>query len=433
VVSVSFSPHVERSDRLQQSVDLAIRDLLGDGVDPLAKAAYLWTMRRHDKPLVNSDALVRWGFDWVRQILVEGETSRRRDEEVSSAALAAAALAGTKAFSSIREGVRAGLKAALDEELGRNRVPFRRPSYGAALLYGAHSLSVEAAGLREAILRTGESFRDSVPGGRLFGLPFVVRMLRDLKEENLAREMGQAVQDALADPKTSYEDQPYLVQALWESCGGVPDEAAMATAERVLAKSPAWGYLMNGAEDVPPAGDGRAVVFVSHLFRASLLDVLMSYQSAAAEHKEAQLDARYRVRAGISWSAFSFYVLILVIAWTGLMIPLVKHAGGAYRYWLLSDYSAMPKSWAVLYLLLGVNLFIYLSILTVMILPTLYRVFIKAQIGSDERIKKILGARLWASTKIWLGLMAVELVLGVLVELIIPSIQHTIGRSESNK
>src|SRR5438105_481096 len=103
---------------------------------------------------------------------------------------------------------------------------------------------------------------------------------------------------------------------------------------------------MNGMEDVPPAGDGRAVVFLSHLFRASLLDILMNYQSAVSEHKEAQLDACYRVRAGISWSAFSFYALILVLAWSSLLVLLIKHANGAYRYWLLSDYAAMPKVWA---------------------------------------------------------------------------------------
>jgi hypothetical protein len=428
VVSVSFSPHVERSDRLQQSVDLAIRDLLGADADPLAKAAYLWTMRRHDKPLVNSDALVRWGFSWVRQVLVEGETSRRKDEEVASAALAAAALAGTKELYSIRDEVRTGIKRVLDEELERNGVPFRRPSYGVTLLYGAHTLNVNLAGLRDAVIRAGESFKDAMPGGRLFGLPFVVRMLRDLKEENLAREVEQVVRETLADPKTSYEDQPFLVQAIWESFDGAPDESLMATTERMLAKSPAWGYLMNGGEDVPPAGDGRAIVFLSHLFRASLLDVLMSYQAAASQHKEAQLDVRYRVRAGISWSAFSFYALILILAWASLLVPLVKHANGAYRYWLLSDYTAMPKSWAVLYLLLGVNLFIYLSILTVMMLPTLYQVFIKAQIGSDERIKHTLGARVWAASKIWLGVIGAEFLCGLFINLIIPSVQHTIGK-----
>jgi hypothetical protein len=429
VVSLSFSPHVERSDRLQQSVDLAIRDLIGEGVDPLSKAAYLWTMRRHDKPLVNSDALVRWGFGWLRQILADGDTSRRRDEEVASAALVAAALNDTKEFSTIGSKVRAGIKAVLDEELRRNGIPFRRASYAAALLYGAHSLNLAVTGFQGAVVRTSEIFRDAIPGGRLFGLPLIVRMLRDLKEDALAHEVERTVWEALADPKTSYEDQPFLVQALWESSDGEPDESVMEVTERVLAKSPAWGYLMNGVEDIPSAGDGHVAVYLSHLFRASLLDVLMSYQSAVSAHKEARLDARYRVRAGISWSAFSFYVLTLIIAWVGLMLPLVKHAYDAYHYWLLSEYTAMPKVWAVLYLS-GVNLLVYLSILTVMMLPTLYRVFIKAQIGSDQRIKNILVTRAWAATKIWLGLIAVEFIYGVFINLILPSIQHTIGRAE---
>jgi hypothetical protein len=430
VVSVSFSPHVERADRLHQSVDIAIRGLLSESIDPLAKAAYLWTMRRHDKPLINSDALVIWGLRWVRQILVDDETSGRKDEEIASAALAAAALVDHREFYSIREDVRGGMKKILNSEFERHGIPFRRLSYGAALLYGAYSLNVDAAGLRDGVIRIGESFKDAIPGGRLFGLPFVVRMLCDLGEEKLAREIDHAAREALSDAKTNYEDQAYLVQALWESFDGAPDDSVMATTEQVLEKSPAWGYLMNGSEDVPPAGDGQAVVFLSHLFRASLIDVLMSYQSFVSKHKEAQIDARYRVRAGISWSAFSFYALVLFLGWVGLLVPLVKYADEAYRFWLLSDYAAMSKFWAVAYLLVGVNLFLFLSILTVKILPALYKVFIKSQIGSDERIKNVLGARFWTATKIWLALIAIEIFLGVFVELIIPSVQHVIGRSE---
>lgn len=427
MVSVSFSPHVERSDRLHQSVDLAIRDLLGGGADPLAKATYLWAMRRHDKSLINSDALVVWALSWARQILVGGETSRRRDEEVASAALAAAALTGTKEFSSIRGEMRAGVKTALDEELKRNGIPFRRAPYAAALLYGAHSLGVEAEGFRNAVVRTGESFRDAIAGGRLFGLHLVVRTLRDLEEENLAREIGEAIREALADPKTGYEDQAYLLQALWESLDGVPDESVMAATERVLAKSPAWGYLMNGAEDVPPAGDGHTVVYVSHLYRAALLDVTARYQAYAAARAEAKVDERHKGRFGVVWLAFWGVVLSFVGACVLLTAPLYLYANAAGRFWLGGHLDAMNPLPALLYIL-GTLALMYVLIAAAFVIPEAYRVFVLSQIASDKRIKDLLGAKLRHAAVWWFVSLIFAVGVEVYSSVISLGMQHLLKR-----
>lgn len=427
MVSVTFSPHVERSDRLHQSVDLAIRDLLGEDADPLAKAAYLWSTRRHDNFLINSDALVAWGLRWVRQILVEGETSRRRDEEIASAALAAVALVNTKGFSSLEYEVCTGVKAALDAELKGNSIPFRRPSYGAALLYAAHSLKIDAIGLHEAVVHTGESFIDALSGGRLFGLPLVVRMLRDLKEESLVLDMMQAVRETLADPKLNYEDQVFLLQALWESFDDSPDESVMAATERIVSKSPVWGYLMNGMEDVPPAGDGHSVVYVSHLYRAALLDVTARYQARAAARAEEMIDDRHKGRFGVVWLAFWGVLLSSVAGCIVMFIPLYAYANAAGGFWVGGHPNAMRPLPALLYMLDTLTL-TYVVIASIFVIPESYRIFVRSQIASDKRIKDILGAKLRRAAVWWFLSLVCAIAVNVYSNIISPGMQHLLKR-----
>ena len=95
MVFVSSLGQTQHIERLIQSIDFAIRDLLKTEDDPLALAMYLWTLREHKLSLINGDDLARWGTVWVYQVFVEGRDTRRKDEQATSAALANAALAQT--------------------------------------------------------------------------------------------------------------------------------------------------------------------------------------------------------------------------------------------------------------------------------------------------------------------------------------------------
>jgi hypothetical protein len=68
VLIINTPEQQERTDRLLQSTDLAIKELMDVEDDPLALALYLWTIRYHKVPLVNGDYLARWGVAWVRRI-----------------------------------------------------------------------------------------------------------------------------------------------------------------------------------------------------------------------------------------------------------------------------------------------------------------------------------------------------------------------------
>ncbi len=129
----------------------------------------------------------------------------------------------------------------------------------------------------------------------------------------------------------------------------------------------------------------------------------------------------------MSWSAFGFYVVVFLIAWTAtlyFMLPPMDEAG---RYWLTGDFTAMKPTSAMLYLA-GVLWTAYLCIITLMMMPTVYSVFVKLKIGSDQRIKDILGRRLWSATKLWFAAIAFALLFGLLTELMVPTAQHLFKR-----
>ena len=431
MVSVRFSTHIERSDRLYQSVDIAVRDLLEEQRNPLALAFYLWTVARHKHSLINTSNLVSWGVGWVRHIFVEGHLSRRRDEEIASASLVCLALSNTSALSPVKSEACEGIKRLLADEMERHNVPFRRPDYGALFLMAAHQFGINELPLEEASRRTGCAFVDVLPGGRLFGLIYGAQLLQTIKEFKCATSLEEAVRVALEDPGTDVEDHPYLLQALWQlrvsTKGNGPDDELMTITERLLSKTPMWKYLMNGMEDVPPAGDGRHSILMSHLYRAALLDVLLSYQSHVAARKAAQLDKKYQGRAGVNWSAFGFYALIFIIAWAVTLFLMIPSANQAGRYWIVGDFAAMRPISAILYLC-GAILTSYLFIVTGMLMPTIYTVFVKSRIASDKRIKDILGRRLWSATKIWFAAIALVLLIGVVVNFITPGAQHLFKR-----
>lgn len=186
---------------------------------------------------------------------------------------------------------------------------------------------------------------------------------------------------------------------------------------------------MNGIEDISPAGDGQAIIYLSHLLRASLIDVLNNYQLNLEEFNDRKFDARYKVRAGVSWSAFGFYILILIIIWVGLLYPLIKYSNEAFRYWVLNDFVSMPKTDAALYLFIGVNLLVYLAVITFKVIPILYKVFVKSQIGSDQRIKELLLAQFKSSTKIWVVFIGLQILIALFTNIIVPSIQNILGKS----
>jgi len=147
ISSPNLSQHIER---LVQSIDFAIRELLKAENDPLALALYLWTLRQHKLSLINSDDLARWGIAWIYQVLIEGNITRRKDEQVTSAALAEAALAKIHVLSEIEDQIREKIQQLVSDELDHRVIPYDRPSYGAILLFTASILNAQETRIGES-------------------------------------------------------------------------------------------------------------------------------------------------------------------------------------------------------------------------------------------------------------------------------------------
>src|SRR5205807_9412248 len=137
MVLMSVAVQRERADRLLQSVDFAVKQLLNTESDPLALAMYLWVFRNHGISLVNSDSLANWGASWAYRTFVERDISRKRDEQITSAALAVAALKRTGAFADTENEIDLGMKQVLATELSHQLIPFKHPVYGAIFLFAA--------------------------------------------------------------------------------------------------------------------------------------------------------------------------------------------------------------------------------------------------------------------------------------------------------
>jgi len=426
VVSLAEASAISRFDRVSQSADYAVRDLLADADDPLSLASYLWAYRQHNLTSINGKALVRWGENWARQIFIERKIGPRLDEGMASAALAVAALAETSALSKIREEVRTGLAELLSTELSKGPIPFKRISYGAMFLLGARSIGAdENPRIEDAISEITYQFREAISGGRVYGVQYAALLARSTSSAN-AEEMGQRIQAALGCPKVAWEDQIYLLQSLWLLQNNKPlSKELLQLTEQCLIKSPAWGYLMNGMEDMPPAGDGKTVVQVSHIYRAALLDVLTRFQTNSDLREEIKFHERYQGRKGVGISAFGFYLLLLSATWFFLLLFMIPRTVNGLRFWFMHDYSVMSRFTAVTFFFCAIAI-LYLAHVTIVMVPALYSVLVRLNIQRDQRAWNVLWPQLRRITKFWLVAGVCTLVFGIAINVLSPSAEHII-------
>lgn len=415
-----------RTDRLVQSIDIAIKHLVDAEDDPLALAFYLWTIRQHNLSLVNGEILARWGEAWVCRIFIDGILSRRRDEEITSAALAAAALSRTNALKDSAEQIRATVRLHIAGELDRYSIPFKQPRYGAILLFAARQLEADdprSADANQAVITTYSSI---LPRGRMFGLGMALEVFRQGGREDAFANIRSQVLDALHDPGIDYEDELYLFSALWHSYDGtfVPP-VIFANAEKLVEKSPIWPYLMSGGETLPPAEEPMGEITISHLYRATLLDLLFLLRRVSHSQRDAQLDEKYRGRKVVGFLAFGSPLIVLAGLWAGLIDILIRNASAAKQYWLLGNYAA-PLHFSAFLFLCALFLSFYLGRFTFLIIKSLWDLLIVKTVESDWRLGQILrhdagkALRMW-----WVGLIVV-LILGVGGNFLAPGVQHLI-------
>ena len=216
MVSMTYGVPTERIERILQSADIAIRNLLAKNEDPLALSTYLWILQRNKLSLINGDGLIRWGVAWIHRVFIEGQIGRRKDEEIASACLAVISLVSSRALLDLQDKIRNELALLLATELDQRSIPFRRSNYAVLVLLAACLLDVKETRITNSAAAITNDYIDGIQGGRLYGLVFCVQLLQELHNETLLGELEKSICDALLDLSIGHEDRVYLVNALYQ-------------------------------------------------------------------------------------------------------------------------------------------------------------------------------------------------------------------------
>ena len=186
----------------------------------------------------------------------------------------------------------------------------------------------------------------------MFGVGFVIRLLRQSKNQDLLLLVEPSLYSALVDPRTSYEDQVYLLQALWLLYGETdPPRRLVELTEQILQNVPVWPYLMVGTEGIPSVDDAQTTGSISHLYRSILLDVMLRFQHYTNVQANVILAAKYRGRHIVPICAFGFGVILVAIIWFFLVQVMASSYDAARRYWFFHEYRAMTAQSALLYMI----------------------------------------------------------------------------------
>jgi hypothetical protein len=403
----------QRTDRLLQSIDLALKELMDEDDDPLALALYLWTIRSHKVPLVNSDSLARWGAAWVRRIFIDDNISRRRDEEVTSAALAAAALANTAALEDMENEIRLAVQRHISSELEQYAFPFHQPDYGAILLFAAHKLGADEPRSQNAAQAVLATYKSALPGGRMFGLGMAVETLKETGGSAALPDLSAHVLAALKDPRRDFEEQLYLISALW-CCydhDTLPKEI-VEEAEQVVAGSPTWSYFMVGRETLLPAEEALEEVTISHLYRATLLDLVYRLRAISLSQRALRLDARYRGRKVVGFLAFCSLAFIFAGSWIGVIELLMPLVDAGKQYWLLGNHDPKLQISALLFAG-GMLVSVFWAGFTFRAIKSLWILLVRKGVESDWRLGEILLQDARKVFRWWVIVLVISLFLGV--------------------
>ncbi len=183
---------------------------------------------------------------------------------------------------------------------------------------------------------------------------------------------------------------------------------------------------MVGTEEIPSAGDGQATVGISHLYRATLLDVILRFQRYVELQAKASLEAKHRGRNIVRISAFGFGIILEAVFWLLLAWTMIPSYDAAKRYWLLHEYKAMTPQSALLYLVY-VLLAIFLLLFSPVFTWTWWSLHFQTKVESDREIAEILGRSSVKVFLVWLTLIVVAVVIGLFIGVIEPAFQHALG------
>jgi hypothetical protein len=215
-VTLAFPENFDRIEtNLKYLIDL---DLSDDEIfrDPLSLALYYHFIEKNNLQNINKLLAVNWARTFCYEKLVQGKLSRKRDTEITAAILAYATLKKDKGYP---EGKKKEIENKMEEilikEKNKDGLFFGRPNFTAMILYSINQEEISIGEEEEILNALLLRYKDNQTFNNLLGLPFLVRLLINLKRDGEVERLITDTKERMADRLLDYDDKAYLISALW--------------------------------------------------------------------------------------------------------------------------------------------------------------------------------------------------------------------------
>lgn len=379
----------ENLERIETNLKYLIElDLSDDEIlkDPLSLAFYHHFLHKNGLENINKSMMVSWARNYCYQKVVQQELSRKRDTEITAATLAYSTLKKDKGYpQKKKEEIETSLKALLKKEKGKDGLFFGRPNFTAIILYATREAEMPIDEEKEILQTLLARYSDNKNLNNIIGLPFLIQLLIESKEEAELKKLTARLNERLEDNLLDYDDKAYLVSTLWkyhDKMKGLQEFRPVA--ESVIEKTPIMISDIINKGDISDITVRQDNLKISRLYKAVFLDIVMSYKNHLAMLTEEELDRRYSSDSSLKWGEFGAFSLIPCAITLSVGYLLMSYLKAGLSFWIFQQTNV---TWRVLLpCTLSLLLVTYLVVASITGIYSLYSSIIKKNLIRDMRV-----------------------------------------------
>ena len=156
---------------------------------------------------------------------------------------------------------------------------FGRPNFTAIILYAAHKAEMPMPEEKEILKSLLACYSDNANLNNILGLPFLIHLLSDEKEETQLEKLGERLKEKIEDDLLEYDDKAYLVSGLWkyhEDRNSLREMRPIT--ESTIEKTPIMISDIINKGDISDITVRQDNAKISRLYKAVFLDLIISYK-----------------------------------------------------------------------------------------------------------------------------------------------------------
>lgn len=354
--------------------------------DPLALALYYHYIEEHDIQAINKTSLVAWARTYCHEKTVEQKLSRKRDTEITAAALAFSTLKKDKGYPEDKiDKIQAALKQILEKEKDKEGLYFGRPNFSAIILYGAKQAGIKLNGEKETLKTLLNKYKTTESLNNILGIPFLAESLILDNEEEELEKLAKKVRERLKNKLLEYDDKLYLTHALWEYHEHKKTlQEIRPLVESAVSETPIMLSDIINKGDISDLTVRQDNLKISRLYKALLLDLTTKYRKNSEQLRQEELDQRYSGESGLKWGAFTAYSALSIIVTAGAAYALTNSLKACWSFWILQQ---TQTTWQQLTWNTAASILTaYLLTFSIVGIYSLYTSFIGKRLVKDVRV-----------------------------------------------